>query len=137
MNKVILMGRTTKDSEVRYGANGKAFARFSLAVNRGFKKESEEEAVDFISCVAFDKTAEFMEKYGTKGKKFVLEGRIHTGSYTNKDGVKVYTFDVIADNMEFAESRKHNGASENDAVTTDDDGFMMIPDAIGDDIPFS
>ena len=104
MNKVILMGRCTKDPEVRYGgANNTAVAKFSLAVDRRIKKEGEQ-AADFISCAAFGKTAEFLEKYGKKGTKFVIEGRIQTGSYTNKDGNKVYTTDVVVENVEFAES---------------------------------
>ena len=106
MNKVILMGRLTKDPDVRYGGqqNDKAVAKFSLAVDRKFKREGDEQTADFISCVAFGKTAEFLEKYAGKGSKFVIEGRIQTGSYTNKDGNKVYTTDVVVENVEFAES---------------------------------
>ena len=106
MNKVILMGRLTRDPEVRYtqGDNASAVARFSLAVDRRFKKDGEQTA-DFISCVAFGKTGEFIEKYGHKGTKFVVEGRIQTGSYTNKDGQKVYTTDVVVEQVEFAESK--------------------------------
>ena len=92
MNKVILMGRMTRDAEVRYtqGENSSAVARFTLAVDRRFKRQGDEQTADFISCVAFGKTAEFIEKYGHQGTKFVVEGRIQTGSYTNKDGIKVY-----------------------------------------------
>ena len=100
MNKVILMGRLTRDAEIRYsqGDNSLAIARFSLAVDRRYKKDSEEQTADFISCVAFGKTGEFLEKFGHKGTKFVIEGRIQTGSYTNKDGQKVYTTDVVVEN---------------------------------------
>ena len=91
MNKVILVGRTTRDVEVKHGDNESIFARFTLAVDRRFKKLEDEQTADFISCVAFGKIAEFLEKFGKKGVKFIVEGRIQTGSYTNKDGVKVYT----------------------------------------------
>ncbi len=135
MNKVILMGRCTKDPEVRYGgANNTAVAKFSLAVDRRIKKEGEQ-AADFISCVAFGKTAEFLEKYGKKGTKFLIEGRIQTGSYTNKDNNKVYTTDVVVENVEFAESKKsENGNPE---PQPDDDGFMNIPDGMDEDLPFN
>lgn len=100
MNKVILMGRLTRDPEVRYsqGATATAIARFSIAVDRRFKRDGEPDA-DFINCVAFGKTGEFIERYGHKGTKFVVEGRIQTGSYTNKDGQRVYTTDVVAENV--------------------------------------
>ncbi len=135
MNKVILMGRCTKDPEIRYGGtNNTAVAKFSLAVDRRIKKEGEQ-AADFISCVAFGKTAEFLEKYAGKGSKFVIEGRIQTGSYTNKDGNKVYTTDVVVENVEFAESKKsENGNPE---PQPDDDGFMSIPDGIDEELPFN
>ena len=114
MNKVILMGRLTRDPEVRYtqGDNASAVARFSLAVDRRFKKDGEQTA-DFINCVAFGKTGEFIEKYGRKGTKFVVEGRIQTGSYTNKDGQKVYTTDVVVEQVEFAESKSSSGLNGN------------------------
>lgn len=129
------MGRCTKDPEIRYGgANNTAVAKFSLAVDRRIKKEGEQ-AADFISCAAFGKTAEFLEKYGKKGTKFVIEGRIQTGSYTNKDGNKVYTTDVVVENVEFAESKKsENGNPE---PQPDDDGFMNIPDGIDEELPFN
>ena len=108
MNKVILMGIITRDAEVRYsqGENSTAIARFTLAVDRRYAKNSTsgEQTADFINCVAFNKTAEFMERFGRKGTKFVVEGRIQTGSYTNKDGQKVYSTDVIVEQVEFAES---------------------------------
>ena len=109
MNKVILMGRLTRDPEIRYAQdNSLPVARFTLAVDRRFKRDNSQQTADFINCVAFGKTAEFLEKYARKGTKFVVEGRIQTGSYTNKDGQKVYTTDVVCENVEFAESKKWN-----------------------------
>ena len=144
MNKVILMGRLTRDPEVRYGgANNSAVARFSLAVDRRFKRDGDEQTADFINCVAFGKTAEFLEKYARKGTKFVVEGRIQTGSYTNKDGQKVYTTDVVCENVEFAESKNSQGGSSFDggsnfAPSSDaGDGFMNIPDGIDEELPFN
>ena len=115
MNKVILMGRLTRDAEIRYsqGESSTAIARFSLAVDRRFRRDNDEQTADFINCVAFGRTAEFLERFGRKGTKFVLEGRIQTGSYTNKDGQRVYTTDVVAENVEFAES-KNNSSAGND-----------------------
>lgn len=147
MNKVILMGRLTRDPEVRYtqGDNASAVARFSLAVDRRFKKDGEQTA-DFINCVAFGKTGEFIEKYGRKGTKFVVEGRIQTGSYINKDGQKVYTTDVVVEQVEFAESKAASEQNGNQNVSTptrpnvvqnDSDGFMNIPDAIDEELPFN
>jgi single-strand DNA-binding protein len=148
MNKVILMGRLTRDPEVRYGgANNSAVARFSLAVDRRFKRDGDEQTADFINCVAFGKTAEFLEKYARKGTKFVVEGRIQTGSYTNKEGQKVYTTDVVCENVEFAESKnsQSNGGAVNGgfdggsnfAPSSDaGDGFMNIPDGIEEELPF-
>lgn len=113
MNKVILMGRLTKDPEVRYsqGEASTAVARFSLAVDRRFKRDNGPTA-DFINCVAFGKTGEFIEKYCHQGTKLCVEGRIQTGSYTNKDGNKVYTTDVVVENAEFAESKAASSKSE-------------------------
>ena len=142
MNKVILMGRLTRDPEVRYtqGDNALAVARFSLAVDRRFKKDGEQTA-DFISCVAFGKTGEFIEKYGHKGTKFVVEGRIQTGSYTNKDGQKVYTTDVVVEQVEFAESKASaDGNTINNTSnpnTPTDTSFMDIPDSIDEELPFN
>lgn len=145
MNKVILMGRLTRDPEVRYsqGATATAIARFSIAVDRRFKRDGEPDA-DFINCVAFGRTGEFIERYGHKGTKFVVEGRIQTGSYTNKDGVKVYTTEVVVENQEFAESKNaqgnggyaNAGQSASPAPMPADDGFMNIPDGI-EELPFS
>lgn len=146
MNKAILMGRLTRDPDVRYSqtANGgMAIARYTLAVDRRFKKDGEANA-DFISCVAFGKVGEFAEKYLRQGTKIVVEGRIQTGSYTNKDGNKVYTTDIYVENCEFAESK---ATSEQNGVDTapaqpkpsnvDADGFMSIPDNVDDDgLPF-
>ena len=145
MNKVILMGRLTRDPEVRYGgANNNAVARFSLAVDRRFKREGDEQTADFINCVAFGKTGEFIEKYAHKGTKFVVEGRIQTGSYTNKDGNKVYTTDVVVENVEFAESKNSQGGGSNFGGNSDftpssdaGDGFMNIPDGIDEELPFN
>lgn len=137
MNSTQLIGRVCRDIEVRYSQNGNdstAIARFTVAVDRRFKKEGGDTA-DFISCVAFGKTAEFLEKYFKKGMRIALNGRIQTGSYTNKDGVRVYTTDVIAENVEFCESKK-DGEEKRDDIPKFDDGFMNIPEDISDQIPF-
>lgn len=147
MNKVILMGRLTKDAEVRYsqGDSSTAVARFSLAVDRRFKRDSDQSA-DFINCVAFGKTAEFFERFGRKGTKFLVEGRIQTGSYTNKDGQRVYTTDVVVENVEFAESKSSSEGNYGAYVPADKpspiqaagDGFMNIPDGIDEEgLPFN
>lgn len=129
-NKVFLSGRPTRDAETRYTQDNKAVSRFTLAVDR-FSKEKE---ADFISCVAFGKTAEFAEQYVKKGKKFIVCGRIQTGSYNNKDGVKVYTTDVIAENVEFCESKNESNSAP--AAPNFDEGFLNIPEDISDEIPF-
>ena len=134
MNKVILMGRLTKDPEVRYSQSGDsnmAIARYSLAVDRAGK----DQAADFISCVAFGKQGEFAEKYLHKGIKIAVEGRIQTGSYTNKDGQKVYTTDVVIDRHEFCESKNSSGNPS--SAPADADGFMNMPGGIDDEIPFN
>ena len=144
MNKVILMGRLTRDPEVRYGAgeNSTAVARYTIAVDRRFKREGEQSA-DFIGCVAFGRNAEFAEKYLRQGTKIVLTGRIQTGSYTNRDGQKVYTTDIVVEEQEFAESKAAtagNGGQNNysrPAAAADAEGFMNIPDGIDDELPFS
>lgn len=140
MNKVVLMGRLTRDPEVRYsnGENAIAVARFSLAVDRRFSRDGERET-DYISCVAFGRNAEFFEKYVHKGMRMTVCGRIQTGSYTNKDGNKVYTTDVVIEEQEFAESKNSSsGGTEqkSDSGTTNSDGFMNIPDDIDDELPF-
>ena len=151
MNKVILMGRLTRDPEIRYsqGERSTAVARYSLAVNRTFKRDGEPDA-DFINCVAFGRQAEFAEKYFHKGIRIVITGRIQTGSYTNKDGVRVYTTDIIVEEQEFAESKSaaaSNGGDSNYAAYTPSrpepsqaagDGFMAIPDGVDDEgLPFN
>lgn len=147
MNKVILMGRLTRDPEVRYsqGESAMAIARFTLAVDRRVRRDgNNEQSADFISCVSFGKQAEFIEKYLHQGTKVVAEGRIQTGSYTNKDGQKVYTTDVVVENCEFAESK--NSASQDagfvsarpEPVSAVGDGFMNIPDGVEDEgLPFN
>lgn len=133
MNKVILMGRLTRDPDIRYtqGENSMAIARYTLAVNRRISKEGEQSA-DFISCVAFSKNAEFAERYLKQGIKVIVEGRIQTGSYTNKDGQKVYTTDVVVEHSEFAESKANN---ENQSAAGE--GFVNVPVAVDeDDLPF-
>ena len=146
MNKVILMGRLTRDPEVRYsqGENASAVARYTLAVDRRFKRDGEQSA-DFINCVAFGRTAEFAEKYLRQGTKIAVTGRIQTGSYTNRDGVKVYTTDVVIEEQEFAESKAASGASNSSYQASPapspsvdiGDGFMNIPDGIDEELPFS
>ena len=166
MNKVILMGRLTRDPEVRYsqgGENSLAIARYTLAVDRRFKRNGDDQTADFIGCVAFGRNAEFAEKYFRQGLKVVVTGRIQTGSYTNKDGQKVYTTDVVVEEQEFAESKNSDSAGRN---TMDDqmaamyagqrsqegqqdrpgqqgsmesamEGFMNIPDGIDEELPFN
>lgn len=145
MNKVILIGRIVRDPEVRYsqGQNANAVAKYSLAVQRKFKQEGQTDA-DFINCVAFGKAAEFTEKYLKKGTKIAVVGRIQTGSYTDKNGNKVYTTDVVVEEQEFAESK--SGSSQNNvqagpspygSAPNVGDGFMNIPDGVDEELPFS
>lgn len=149
MNKVILMGRLTRDPDVRYSQNGDApmaIARYSLAVDRRFKRDNEPTA-DFINCVAFGRQGEFAEKYLKQGTKIAITGRIQTGSYTNRDGQKVYTTDVVVEEQEFAESKaasEHNSggfshpASAPKAPTAPAaDGFMNIPEEFEEELPFN
>ena len=147
MNKVILMGRLTRDPEVRdsQGENALAIARYTLAVDRRFNRSGDENTADFINCVAFGKSGEFAERYFRKGTKILVSGRIQTGSYTNKDGVKVYTTEVVAEDQEFAES-KNSSAGSNGGFTGGNrapepsgagDGFMNIPDGIDEELPFN
>lgn len=141
MNKVILVGRFTRDPEIRYstGENATATARFSVAVNRRFKNAEGNYDADFINCVAFGKTAEFIEKYFRKGMAIGLTGRIQTGSYTNKDGQKVYTTDVVVEETEFVESKGGNtdNATPSRPAPSNGDGFMNIPDGIDEELPFN
>lgn len=137
MNKSILMGRLTKDPDIRYSQkDNSAIARYTLAVDRRFKREGEQSA-DFISCIAFGKTAEFAEKYLKQGTKILAVGRIQTGSYTNKDGQKVYTTDVVVEECEFAECKKAESTEQTPAPTPIGDGFMSIPEGIDDELPFA
>ena len=149
MNKAIIMGRLVRDADIRWsqGEEQLCIARFTLAVDRRYKKSNDDKTADFISCIAFGRIAEFMEKFGHKGVKFVTEGRIQTGSYTNRDGQKVYTTDVVVEQIEFAESK--NSSLQNSMVQQDQDqdqkqslkedqnGFMMIPEGIDDELPFN
>ena len=152
MNKVILMGRLTRDPEVRYsqGENSSAIARYTLAVDRRFRRNNDgEQSVDFINCVAFGRAAEFAEKYFRQGLKVIVTGRIQTGSYTNKDGQKVYTTDVFIEEQEFAESKSNQGNNSSSAASVakptpnpnpsapDDNGFMNIPDGLDEELPFN
>ena len=150
MNKVILMGRLTRDPEVRYsqgGENSLAIARYTLAVDRRFKRNGDDQTADFIGCVAFGRNAEFAEKYFRQGMRVSISGRIQTGSYTNKDGVKVYTTEVIVEEQEFAESRaesdanrasfQHQSAPSLSPSADAGDGFMNIPDGIDEELPFN
>lgn len=138
MNKVILMGRLVRNPEVRYSGadNSMAVARYTLAVDRRMRKDGENSA-DFISCIAFGKNGELAEKYLHKGTKIALTGRIQTGSYTNKDGQKVYTTDVVVEEQEFAESKNVTGGEGfNPAPRDNGDGFMSITDSIDEELPF-
>lgn len=140
MNKVILMGRLTRDPEVRYsqGEQATAIARYTVAVDRRFRRDGDSQTADFIGCVAFGRQAEFAEKYLRKGTKIALTGRIQTGSYTNRDGQKVYTTDVVVEEQEFAESKTAGQiAQQNPAPMTREDGFMEIPDGLEEELPFS
>ena len=135
------MGRLTADPEVRYsqGDSSTAIARYTLAVNRRFQREGEQTA-DFINCVAFGKSGEFAEKYFQKGMRVAISGRIQTGSYTNKDGVKVYTTDIVVEEQEFAQSKSENdssSATSQVAQNRSNDGFMNIPDGIDEGLPFN
>ena len=151
MNKVILMGRLTRDPEIRYtsGENQTAVARYTLAVDRRFKRQGDEQTADFINCVAFGKGAEFVEQYLHQGIKIIVTGRIQTGSYTNKDGQKVYTTDIIVESHEFAESKASQSSASSgqpqqpqsaptrpNPAPAPEDGFMNIPDALDEELPF-
>lgn len=147
MNKVILLGRLTRDPEVRYsnGENATAVARFTLAVRRNVKKDGEQ-ITDFINCVAFGRNAEFIEKYFRQGMRVVLCGRIQTGSYTNREGQKVYTTDVVVEEQEFAESKQDSsntlsggsaGGNNQGQRGAYSNGFMNIPEGIDEGLPFN
>lgn len=143
MNKAVLMGRLTKDPDVRYtqDAQPMCIARYTLAVDRRGKKDGQQTA-DFISCVAFGKAGEFTEKYLHKGMKICVAGRIQTGSYTRQDGTKVYTTDVVVEGQEFCEGRSANDVAHNYSTPAPDqssaiDGFMNIPEGIDEELPFN
>ena len=161
MNRVVLMGRLTRDPDVRYsqGENPMAIARYTLAVDRRFSRRdnADGQTADFIQCVAFGRGGEFAEKYLKKGTKICVSGRIQTGSYTNREGVKVYTTEVVVDDQEFAESKNasggggggsysggggfsgapQGGANDPGAPVPADDGFMNIPDSMEEELPFT
>lgn len=137
MNKVILIGRLTRDPEMRYSANNDtAIARYTLAVNRPFKREGEPEA-DFLPCVAFGKTAGYAEQYLAKGMRVCVEGKIQTGNYTNREGQKVYTTEIAVERQEFLEKRANNNQPDIDAAANGRDGYLNIPDGIDEELPFN
>ena len=144
MNKVILMGRLTRDPEVRYsqGENSTAIARYTLAVDRRFRRFNDGvQTADFIGCVAFGRSAEFAEKYFRQGLKVIVTGRIQTGSYTNKDGQKVYTTDIVVEEHDFCESKGTAAGTTEEAASpygpVDENGFMNVPDGISEELPFN
>jgi len=137
LNKVILMGRLTKDPEIRYTSdNNVPVTRFSLAINRRFSKPGEEKQADFINCIAWNKTAEFVNNYFTKGKMMVVTGRIQTGSYDGQDGKKIYTTDVVAEEVTFGESKSDgsNRANNTTDSTSNNEGFFPVES--DDELPF-
>lgn len=138
MNKVILMGRLTRDPDVRYSQtdSNMAIARFSLAVDRRFKKQGDTVTADFFNCTAFGKQGEFVEKYLKQGTKIVVIGRIQNDNYTNKDGQKVYSVQIMVEEIEFAESKAAGQSQQNDSMPPTD-GFMNIPDGIENELPFN
>ena len=132
MNNVSLVGRLTRDPEIKISASGSSYAKFAIAVDR----RKKDDGADFINIIAFGKTSEFIEKYFRKGQRIGIAGRIQTGSYDGKDGKKVYTFDVIADNVEFVESKSASGPAS--ATPANADGFVNVPDDLEDDgLPFN
>ena len=139
MNKVILMGRLTRDPEMRYGQSGSGIASFSIAVDRRFKREGQPEA-DFFNCTAFGKQGEFVEKYLKKGTKVLLDGEIQQNNYTNKDGQEVRSYQVITNSIEFAESKNaaaSNGGDYSQGPSTDaGSDFLNIPDNVDEQLPF-
>ena len=150
MNKVILMGRLTREPDIRYSQSGTAVARYTLAVDRRFSRsggDGNDQSADFITCVAFGRSAEFAEKYLHQGTKIAVTGRIQTGSYTNRDGQKVYSTDVVVEDQEFAESKNasqgagggsYRPESRPQPANAVDDGFMNIPDGVEDEgLPFN
>lgn len=143
MNKVILVGRLTADPETRRSTDGNAVTTYTVAVDRRFKRDGESEA-DFIRCVSFGKTAEFAEKYFRKGMRIAMSGHIQTGSYTNREGRRVYTTDIVVEEHEFAQSKSENAPQTPQTVNeepqygeADKDGFMKVPDGIEEQLPFN
>lgn len=139
MNKVILMGRLTRDPEVRYTTSGSAVATYSLAVNRPYKNAEGKQEVDFINCVAIGKRGEFAEKYLRKGTQILVSGSIQTSNYVNKDGNKVYKTDILVDTHEFAGGKSESqSATPKESAGASNDGFMSIPDGVEDEgLPFN
>ena len=135
MNKVIMMGRLTREPEISSSASGTTFARYSIAVDRKFKKEGEPDA-DFFNCTSFGKQAEFVERYLKKGTKIVVSGRLQNNNYTNKDGQKVYDVRIMVEDIEFAESKGNEGTSTSAEKTPGND-FLNIPDGLVEELPFS
>lgn len=142
MNKVVLMGRLTRDPQIRYsqGERAMAIARYTLAVERRGRKNQDgnEQQADFINCIAFDRVGEFAEKYFKQGQRVLISGRIQTGSYTNRDGQKVYTTDIVVEEQEFADSKNASGNQKQEGASDIGDGFMNIPDGVEDEgLPFN
>ena len=147
MNKVVLMGRLTRDPEIRYSQNdtSMAIARFGIAVNRRRSSGGDGQDADFLNCVAFGKNAELLEKYFTKGNRIGISGHIQTGSYTNKEGARVNTTDIVVEEIDFIETRAESGNNAGSGFTAPSqsqaapagDGFMNIPDGIDEDLPFN
>ena len=137
MNKVILVGRLTRDPEIRYsqGEDSMAVGRYTIAINRRVKPD-QEQTTDFLRCIVFGRSAEFAEKYFRQGMRIAVSGRIQTGSYTNKDGVRVYTTEVVVEEQEFAESKAEAEGRPFHESTTDADGFMNVPDGLDEELPF-
>jgi len=136
MNQIFLCGRLCNDPDVRYGTNSNAIAKFSIAVDRRFKRDGQPTA-DFFNCVAFGKTGEFIEKYFHKGSKILLNGEMQNNNYKNKEGQMVYGFQVLVNNVEFAESKSQQNNAQQAKPQVDNDGFMAIPDGIEEDLPFN
>ena len=137
MNKIMLIGRLTRDVEMHYSSNNNntAVARYTLAVNRQYKRENEQEA-DFLRCIAFGRTAELAERYLAKGMKVAVEGRIQTGSYTDREGQKIYTTDIVVERQEFLEKRTDTSPAA-PGTPYDENSFMDIPDGIDEELPFN
>lgn len=142
MNKLILMGRLTRNPDIRYsqGAESTVIANFSIAVDRKYARQNDEVKTDFFSCVAFGKQAEFVEKYLQQGTKMLVTGRVQNNNYTNRDGQKVYSVQVLVEELEFAESKSSNGNNSNSGSSnnaTDANGFMNIPTGLEEELPFN